>query len=59
MVNEAIDEGKGWRRSQWHDIIGDDFMEQRLRFAHAADPKAQLLYNDYNMHNPQQARFPG
>ena len=57
VVNEAVDEGKGWRHSQWHDIIGDDFMEHAFRFAHAADPKAQLLYNDYNMHNPQKRAF--
>jgi endo-1,4-beta-xylanase len=57
VVNEAIDEGKGWRHSQWHDIIGDDFMEQAFRFAHAADPRAQLLYNDYNEHNPDKRAF--
>jgi endo-1,4-beta-xylanase len=57
VVNEAIDEGRGWRRSQWHNIIGEDFMEQAFRFAHAADPKAQLLYNDYNMHNPEKVAF--
>ena len=57
VVNEAIDEGNGWRRSPWHDIIGDDFMEQAFAFAHAADPKAQLLYNDYNMHNPAKRAF--
>jgi len=57
VVNEAIDEDKGWRRSQWHEIIGDDFMERAFRFAHAADPKAQLLYNDYNMHNPGKIAF--
>jgi len=57
VVNEAVDEGNGWRRSQWHQVIGDDFMERAFRFAHAADPKAQLLYNDYNMHNPQKRAF--
>lgn len=57
VVNEAIDEGKGWRRSQWQQIIGDDFMEHAFRFAHVADPKALLLYNDYNMHNPQKRAF--
>jgi len=56
-VNEAIDEGNGWRRSQWYNIIGDDFMEHAFRSAHAADPKAQLLYNDYNMHNPRKRAF--
>jgi endo-1,4-beta-xylanase len=57
VVNEAIDEGNGWRRSQWHNIIGDDFMERAIRFAHAVDPQAQLLYNDYNMHNPAKRAF--
>ena len=57
VVNEALDEGNGWRRSQWHDIIGSDFMEQAFRFAHAADPAARLLYNDYNMHNPAKRDF--
>jgi endo-1,4-beta-xylanase len=57
VVNEAIDEGNGWRRSRWHEIIGDDYMEQAFRFAHAADPRARLLYNDYNMHNPRKRAF--
>lgn len=57
VVNEAIDEDKGWRRSRWHDIIGDDFMEHAFRFARTADPKARLLYNDYNMHNPGKRTF--
>ncbi len=57
VVNEAIDEGRGWRKSQWLNIIGDDFMEKAFRFAHAVDPKAELLYNDYNMHNPEKRAF--
>jgi endo-1,4-beta-xylanase len=57
VVNEAIDEGNGWRRSQWLNIIGEDFMEQAFRFAHAADKKAELLYNDYNMENPKKVDF--
>lgn len=57
VVNEAIDEDRGWRKSQWLNIIGDDFMERAFRFAHAVDPKAQLLYNDYNMHNPGKRAF--
>jgi endo-1,4-beta-xylanase len=57
VVNEAVDEGNGWRGSLWHDIIGDDFMERAFRLAHAADAQAALLYNDYNMHNPQKRAF--
>lgn len=57
VVNEAINEGNGWRRSRWLEIIGEDFMEHAFRFAHAADPDARLLYNDYNMHNPRKRAF--
>ena len=57
VVNEAIDEGEGWRRSPWWRIIGDDFMEQAFRMARSADPQASLLYNDYNMHNPGKRKF--
>jgi endo-1,4-beta-xylanase len=57
VVNEAIDEGLGWRRSPWLTIIGEDYMEQAFRFAHSVDPGARLLYNDYNMHNPQKREF--
>lgn len=57
VVNEAIDEDKGWRRSPWFNIIGRDFMEQAFRLAARADPAARLLYNDYNMHDPGKRAF--
>jgi endo-1,4-beta-xylanase len=58
VVNEAIDEDeKGWRQSPWLRIIGPEFMERAFHLAHEADPKATLLYNDYNEHNPGRRRF--
>ncbi|ABD81893.1 endo-1,4-beta-xylanase [Saccharophagus degradans] len=57
VVNEAEDEGKGWRKSHWYNICGPEFMERAFRLAHAADPKAHLCYNDYNMHLPQKREF--
>jgi endo-1,4-beta-xylanase len=57
VVNEAIDEDKGWRKSAWFNQVGDDFMEQAFRFANRADPSARLLYNDYNTHNPGKTAF--
>jgi len=58
VVNEAInDEGQlrtgpvgEWPRrgEPWHTAIGDDYIEQAFRMAHAADPEAELYYNDYN-----------
>jgi endo-1,4-beta-xylanase len=63
VVNEAIsDEGKlrtgavgRWPRrgSPWHAAIGDDYIEQAFRMAHAADPDAELYYNDYNEWYPE------
>jgi endo-1,4-beta-xylanase len=57
VVNEAVDEDKGWRKSAWLNQVGEDFMEHALRFAYQADPKARLLYNDYNTHNPGKTAF--
>jgi endo-1,4-beta-xylanase len=59
VVNEAVsDEGyDNWRNSYWHQIMGESFMEHAFKTAHAADPKAELLYNDYNMHYPAKRKF--
>ncbi|HYF35592.1 MAG TPA: endo-1,4-beta-xylanase, partial [Prosthecobacter sp.] len=48
VVNEAIDEDGGRRQSLWQRVIGDDYIELAFRWAHEADPKAVLLYNDFN-----------
>jgi endo-1,4-beta-xylanase len=58
VVNEAIDEDeKGWRQSPFLTIAGPEFVERAFQAAHAADPKATLLYNDYNEHNPGRRRL--
>jgi endo-1,4-beta-xylanase len=58
VVNEAIDEDeKGWRQSPFLTIAGPEYVERAFRLAHEADPKATLLYNDYNEHNPGRRRF--
>lgn len=57
VVNEAEDEGTGWRKSPWYNIGGPEFMERAFRIAHEADPKAHLMYNDYNMHLPKKREF--
>jgi endo-1,4-beta-xylanase len=48
VVNEAIEDNGSSRKSKWHEIIGPDFIEKAFQFAHEADPKAELYYNDYN-----------
>lgn len=54
VVNEAIsDRDDEWLRpSPWLKAIGEDYLEHAFRFAHAADPNALLIYNDYNIENP-------
>lgn len=54
VVNEVIaDEGDELlRNSKWVDIVGPEFIAKAFEFAHVADPKALLFYNDYNESNP-------
>jgi endo-1,4-beta-xylanase len=52
VVNEAIGDDGQIRRSKWHEIIGEDFIEKAFEFAHEADPDAELYYNDYNNEEP-------
>ena len=50
VVNEALNDGPGTLRpSPWLRAIGDDFLAEAFRAAHAADPRATLTYNDYNI----------
>jgi len=51
VVNEALNEDGTLRQSPWLKIIGDDYIEKAFRYAHKADPKAQLYYNDYSLEN--------
>ena len=52
VVNEAFDDAGALHPSPWRDGIGEDFIEPAFRFAHEADPDAELYYNDFNMFNP-------
>uniref|UniRef100_S0DDW7 Glycoside hydrolase family 10 protein n=1 Tax=termite gut metagenome TaxID=433724 RepID=S0DDW7_9ZZZZ len=52
VVNEAIMEDGSWRESKFLTIIGEDFIPLAFRFAHEADPDAELYYNDYNEWHP-------
>jgi endo-1,4-beta-xylanase len=49
VVNEALDDEKEYLRdSCWSRASGEEFIAQAFHFAHAADPQALLIYNDYN-----------
>ena len=49
VVNEAVEDNGDMRRSPYYNIIGPDYIELAFRFAHEADPDAELYYNDYSM----------
>lgn len=51
VVNEALAEDGSLRKSQFLNIGGERFIEEAFRFAHEADPDAELYYNDYNLVN--------
>ncbi len=47
VVNEAIADDGTLRDSVFSRKLGRDFIAHAFRRAHAADPKAKLIYNDY------------
>lgn len=51
VVNEALAEDGSLRKSQFLDVAGKAYIEQAFRYAHEADPDAELYYNDYNLVN--------
>jgi endo-1,4-beta-xylanase len=67
VVNEAIMEDGSYRdgtladdkKSLWYQIIGESYIAEAFKAAHAADPKAKLFYNDYYDYIPtkQQAIY--
>ena len=52
VVNEALEDDGTLRHTPWRDGIGDDFIEKAFEYAHAADPDAELYYNDFNLWKP-------
>jgi endo-1,4-beta-xylanase len=54
VVNEAIDEHPndrplGLRDSFWFRKLGPDFLVLAFQYAHEADPKAELYYNEFGV----------
>jgi endo-1,4-beta-xylanase len=49
VVNEAIDDTGHLRDTIWSRALGESYIADAFRWAHQADPKAILFYNDYNI----------
>src|SRR5580693_1998421 len=50
VVNEAISDSApyGLKPSYWLTQLGSNYVDMAFQWAHAADPNAKLIYNDYN-----------
>lgn len=53
VVNEAFNDDGTLRQTPYLRIIGPDYFEYAFRYAHEADPDAELYYNDYSMALPR------
>ncbi|MGD0456467.1 MAG: endo-1,4-beta-xylanase [Terriglobia bacterium] len=51
VVNEALNDDGTLGQTPWLKIIGEDYIAKAFVFAHEADPKAELQYNDYSLEN--------
>jgi len=60
VVNEVLSESSGLRTgaegSKWHEILGPEYIDNAFRWAREADPKAQLVINDYNLESDARKR---
>ena len=58
VVNEALADGPSGelRPDSPFAVLGPGFIGEAFRLAHAADPQAQLFYNDYEIEDPASAK---
>ena len=52
VVNEPLDANGNLQNNVWRRFVGDDYIEQALRTARAANPDARLFINEYAVEGP-------
>jgi endo-1,4-beta-xylanase len=52
VVNEALNDEGEFGKTKWLETIGKDFVAKAFEYAHEADPKAELYYNDFSLDKP-------
>jgi endo-1,4-beta-xylanase len=52
VVNEPLEEDGSLRQSIWYRVLGGDYIADALRWAHEADPRAELFINEFNVERP-------
>lgn len=52
VVNEALEEDGGMRKSIFYQKLGDNYVVDAFRLAQQAAPNTELYYNDYNNEQP-------
>ncbi len=53
VVNEALNEDGTLRETVFLEVLGERYLEKAFKWANLADPDAHLIYNDYNLCNPE------
>jgi endo-1,4-beta-xylanase len=60
VVNEPLSDRSGLRTgaegSKWHEILGPEYIDNAFRWAREADPKAQLVINEYGLESDTRKR---
>ena len=53
VVNEAILDDGSFRKNDFYNIAGEDYIFKSFEIAQKVDPSAELYYNDYSMYKPE------